>query len=143
MFIIIPVNTVQDPEWGTDREMAPRVHLAFTLQLQEQSTFSISLLEKIEIKSQQVTQGGKKPKRNQRKTKQNKSKPYYERTTHLNNPALLEHSYNVCFLCSTLDVSCRKGKNKVFSASLSAIELLHYPSLQRAAKKKKLVQHHI
>jgi len=40
MFIIIPVNTIQDPEWGTDRGMAPTVHLALTLQWQEQSTFS-------------------------------------------------------------------------------------------------------
>lgn len=40
MFIIIPVNTIQDPEWGTDREKAPTVHLALTLQLQGQSISS-------------------------------------------------------------------------------------------------------
>lgn len=69
MLIVIPVNTTQDPEWRTEREMAPTLHLAFTLQLQEQSIFSIPLIEKIERKSQQVTQGGKKTRRNQRKNK--------------------------------------------------------------------------
>lgn len=37
MFIIVPVNATQDPEWGTGKAMAPTAHLVLTLQLQEQS----------------------------------------------------------------------------------------------------------
>lgn len=65
--------------------------------MQEQSIFFIPLIEKIERKSQQVTQGAKKTKKKPKKNKTKKSNPYYERTTRLNNAALLEQSYEVHF----------------------------------------------
>lgn len=122
-----------------DREKAPTVHLALTLQLQGQS-ISSSLIHSLN------TENGEKKwasdPRGWGKKNKNPTHTMKDRQN-LNNPSFLKQSYELHFLCSTIHIHCRKGKVRGSQLHLWATELLHWPSLQAAAEKKKLVRFRI
>lgn len=109
MFIITPVNTIQDPERGTDRDGTNSAFSSYSTTAGAKHILQPDpLIKKMERKSEEVTHRGKK--KEERKTKQKNPTHMMKDQQNLNNPSLSKQSYELHFLCSTLDINCRKGK---------------------------------
>lgn len=131
------LSTLYRIQSGEQTEMAPTEHPAFTLQLQEQSTFSSWIHSLCRENREKVSKWPKGV--NEKKSPTHTKKDQQE----LKDPPVLKQSYELQFLCSTLHIVCRKGKVMGSQLYLWATELLYYPSLQAAAEKKKLVRYRI